>query len=102
VLCFQGDWGVFLRDGRFWICPAAAVYPNLVPHFQGLPPIACPAYRLSPTPVMLLMDSATRQLAHEQGLIPVVPPNPRRRQPWLHDKQRATNDETVFGACSGV
>jgi len=27
-------------------------------------------------------------LAHEQGLIPVVPPNPRRRQPWQHDKQR--------------
>jgi len=43
--------------------------------------------------VALLMDSAyednaTRELAHAQGLVPVVPPNPKRRQPWQYDKQR--------------
>ena len=32
-------------------------------------------------------DNATRALALSQGLEPVVPPNPRRRQPWSYDKQ---------------
>jgi len=32
-------------------------------------------------------DNATRRVAHEQGLMPVVPPNPRRKQPWQYDKQ---------------
>jgi len=41
--------------------------------------------------VALLMDSAyqdnaTRELTQKQGLIPVVPPNPRRKQPWEYDK----------------
>ena len=42
--------------------------------------------------VALLMDSAyqdnaTRELAHGMGFVPVVPPNPQRRQPWDYDKQ---------------
>ena len=43
-------------------------------------------------PIALLMDSAyqddaTRSLAQDRGLVPVVPPNPQRRQPWTYDKQ---------------
>lgn len=39
----------------------------------------------------LLMDRAyedleTRRVAVRHGLIPVVPPNPQRRQPWEYDK----------------
>lgn len=42
--------------------------------------------------VALLMDSAyqdnaTRELAHSLGFVPVVPPNPQRREPWQYDKQ---------------
>ena len=32
-------------------------------------------------------DDATRELAQGMGLVPVVPPNPQRRQPWSHDKR---------------
>ena len=32
-------------------------------------------------------DNATRELAHALGFMPVVPPNPQRRQPWEYDKQ---------------
>jgi transposase len=40
----------------------------------------------------LLMDSAyqddaTRELARSLGWLPVVPPNPQRRQPWAYDRQ---------------
>jgi transposase len=42
--------------------------------------------------VALLMDSAyqdnaTRELAVGLGLIPVVPPNPQRSEPWEYDKK---------------
>jgi transposase len=42
--------------------------------------------------VALLMDSAyegdaTRELAQTMGFVPVVPPHPKRREPWDHDKQ---------------
>ena len=41
--------------------------------------------------VALLMDSAyegdaTRELAHAMGFVPVVPPSPKRREPWELDK----------------
>ena len=41
--------------------------------------------------VALLMDcayedNATRELARQMGFVPVVPPNPQRRQPWPLDK----------------
>ena len=37
--------------------------------------------------VALLMDSAyegdaTRELAQQLGFVPVVPPNPQRKEPW--------------------
>ncbi len=43
--------------------------------------------------VALLMDSAyegdaTRELAQQLGFVPVVPPNPQRKQPWTLDKER--------------
>ena len=43
--------------------------------------------------VALLMDSAyegdaTRELAQQLGFMPVVPPNPQRKQPWTLDKER--------------
>ena len=43
--------------------------------------------------VELLMDSAyegdaTRDLAEQLGFVPVVPPNPQRKQPWSLDKER--------------
>ena len=42
--------------------------------------------------VALLMDSAyegdeTRELARQLGFVPVVPPNPKRKQPWTVDKE---------------
>ena len=42
--------------------------------------------------VALLMDSAyegdaTRELAQQLGFVPVVPPNPKRREPWELDKE---------------
>lgn len=41
--------------------------------------------------VALLMDgayedNATRELARHLGFLPVVPPNPQRRQPWPLDE----------------
>ena len=41
--------------------------------------------------VALLMDSAyqdnaTRELAQAMGFVPVVPPSPTRREPWLLEK----------------
>ena len=43
--------------------------------------------------VALLMDgayqdNATRELAQAMGFVPVVPPSPTRREPWLLDKAR--------------
>ncbi|WP_156483797.1 IS5 family transposase, partial [Azotobacter vinelandii] len=54
--------------------------------------------------VALLMDSAyqdnaTRELACGLGFVPVVPPNPRRRQPWEYDKplyRRRNGIERLF------
>lgn len=62
---------------------------------------------LGPQPagaVALVMDSAyqdnaTRALAQQQGLVPVVPPNPQRRQPWPLDKtlyRRRNEVERLF------
>jgi len=47
----------------------------------------------SGTYVALLMDSAyegnaTRELAQQSGFVPVVPPHPKRFQPWELDKER--------------
>jgi len=49
--------------------------------------------------VTLLMDGATRTLAQAQGLIPVIPSNPRRKQPWQYDNtlyKRRNNIERLF------
>ena len=32
-------------------------------------------------------DNATRETALRLGWMPVVPPNPQRRQPWTYDRQ---------------
>ena len=42
--------------------------------------------------VALLMDCAyegeeTRQVAQQLGFVPVVPPHPKRKRPWVLDKQ---------------
>ena len=42
--------------------------------------------------VALLMDGAyegeeTRQVAQQLGFVPVVPPHPQRKHPWVLDKQ---------------
>ena len=42
--------------------------------------------------VALLMDSAyegndMREVTHRAGFVPVVPPHPKRRQPWDYDKR---------------
>ena len=49
--------------------------------------------------VALLMDSAyegndLRELAYRMGFMPAVPPNPKQRQPWTHDKQSCTAGAT--------
>lgn len=44
-------------------------------------------------------DNATRELAHALGFVPVVPPNPQRREPWLLDKalyRRRNEVERMF------
>jgi len=54
--------------------------------------------------VALLMDcayedNATRELAQRLGFVPVVPPNPQRRQPWPLDKalyRRRNEVERLF------
>ena len=54
--------------------------------------------------VALLMDSAyegdaTRELAQQLGFVPVVPPNPQRREPWELDKalyRRRNEVERMF------
>ena len=54
--------------------------------------------------VALLMDAAyednaTRELAQRLGFVPVVPPNPQRRQPWPLDKalyRRRNEVERLF------
>jgi transposase len=54
--------------------------------------------------VALLMDCAyedntTRELARQLGFVPVVPPNPQRRQPWPLDKalyRRRNEVERLF------
>ena len=54
--------------------------------------------------VALLMDgayedNATRELARRLGFVPVVPPNPQRRQPWPLDKalyRRRNEVERLF------
>ena len=43
--------------------------------------------------MVLLIDrayegDATRELAQALGFVPVVPPNPQRKQPWSLDKPR--------------
>ena len=42
--------------------------------------------------MLLLMDAAyegeaTRELTEQFGFVPVVPPNPQRKQPWALDKE---------------
>ena len=54
--------------------------------------------------VALLMDSAyedsaTRALVQQHGLVPVVPPNSRRHQPWLLDRAVVV-DAMRSSACS--
>ena len=57
-----------------------------------------------PGEVALLMDSAyqdnaTRALAQQLGFVPVVPPNPQRREHWLLDKalyRRRNEVERLF------
>lgn len=57
-----------------------------------------------PGEVALLMDSAyegdaTRELAGQLGFVPVVPPNPKRREPWELDKalyRRRNEVERMF------
>ena len=54
--------------------------------------------------MVLLMDSAyegdaTRELAEQLGFVPVVPPNPQRKQPWSLDKpgyRRRNEVERLF------
>lgn len=54
--------------------------------------------------VALLMDSAyegdaTRELARQLGFVPVVPPNPKRREPWELDQalyRRRNEVERMF------
>ena len=44
-------------------------------------------------------DNATRELARQLGFVPVVPPNPQRRQPWPLDKalyRRRNEVERLF------
>jgi len=44
-------------------------------------------------------DNATRELAQRLGFVPVVPPNPQRRQPWPLDKalyRRRNEVERLF------
>ncbi len=43
--------------------------------------------------MVLLMDrayegDATRELGLQLGFVPVMPPNPQRKQPWSLDKER--------------
>jgi len=53
---------------------------------------------------LLIMDSAyegneTRQLAHQLGYEPVVPPNPKRLKPWTYDRiayRRRNEIERLF------
>ena len=43
--------------------------------------------------------NATRELAQRMGFLPVVPPNPKRRQPWDYDKtlyRRRNQVERLF------
>ena len=57
----------------------------------------------------LLMDcayegKATRQLALDLGLIPIVPPNPQRIEPWVLKKtlyRRRTEIERLFRRLEG-
>ena len=59
--------------------------------------------------VALLMDSAyegdaTRALARQLGFVPVVPPNPKRREPWELDKalyRRRNEVERMFRRLKG-
>jgi transposase len=59
--------------------------------------------------VALLMDcayqdDATREMAAGLGLVPVVPPNPQRRQPWEYDKRlyrRRNQIERLFRRIKG-
>jgi len=64
---------------------------------------------LLPRRCRLLMDRAyegneTRQLALELGFIPVVPPNPRRLDPWTYSKawyRRRNEIERLFRRLKG-
>ncbi len=68
------------------------------------------AYGPAPTPgCALLMDcayqgNATRALARELGYVPVVPPNPQRRDPWEYDRvlyRRRNEVERLFRRLKG-
>jgi transposase len=57
----------------------------------------------------LIMDSAyegdeTLRLARQLGYVPVVPPNPNRRQPWQYDRilyRRRNEIERLFRRLKG-
>jgi transposase len=57
----------------------------------------------------MVMDRAhegdeTRQLVLQLGLVPVVPPNPNRRQPWAYDRdlyRRRNEVERLFRRLKG-
>ena len=64
----------------------------------------------SPTqPCNVLMDRAyegneTRQLVFDLGMVPVVPPNPRRLEPWEYDREmykRRNEVERLFRRLKG-
>ena len=40
-------------------------------------------------------DNATRELAQAMGFVPVVPPSPKRREPWPLDKARYRRSNEV-------
>lgn len=54
--------------------------------------------------VALLTDSAyegdeTRELAQQLSFVPVVPPNPKRKQPWTVDKELFIGVATRSSGC---
>jgi transposase len=60
-------------------------------------------------PIHLIMDKAyegneTRELAHNLGYIPVVPPKSNRKQPWEYDREmykRRNEVERLFRRLKG-
>jgi transposase len=84
-----------LTPGQAGDAPAGRALMQLLPHL--------------PKRCRLLMDRAyegneTRQLALELGFIPVVPPNPRRLDPWTYSKawyRRRNEIERLFRRLKG-